>query len=113
MTEAEFQQRASQFTKQLKNYPKVGVRPYGYPKWAWYMHGFWAIFGLLLLLPLILMKEFDRASVLSALFGVFLISCSFAMRVVVYHSAAGGAMDLFLSERIEALEKKRGNGDQV
>jgi hypothetical protein len=35
------------------------------------------------------------------------------MRVVAFHSAASGAMDLFLSERIKALEKKRGNGDQV
>jgi hypothetical protein len=104
MTEAEFQQRAREFVKQLEHYPEVGKRPFGYPKGAWLMSGAWALIGGLLQLPLLLTDILDRKAVLASVAGSFLLGCAFTMRVVAFSSAVSGAMDMWLCRRIEAIE---------
>jgi hypothetical protein len=105
LSEEEHQRRIEDFTKRLKDYPQVGKRPFGYPKGAWLMSGMMGTLGLLLLLPLVLSNEMDRASVLCPVVGVLLFCCGFTMRVVAFTSAASGAMDRWLYERLEAVDK--------
>ena len=106
MTETEFQKQAQEFVKQLKNYPRVGKRPFGYPKVAWWLSGTWGFLGVLLLLPIVFSEGLDRGVVLAAMCGVLLFSAGFTMRVVAFTSAASGAMDRWLHEQIEAQEKQ-------
>jgi hypothetical protein len=107
MSEAEFEMQREEFVKQLKDYPQVGRRPFGYPKQAWWTSGAMALLGALLQLPLLLSREVERQPVVSALFGVLLLACAFAMRMTAFTSAAHGAMDRWLYEQIEAAEKQR------
>ena len=100
VTEEEFKQAARQFIQQLPNYPEVGKRPFGYPKGAWWMSGLWAFLGILLQLPLLLFDHFDRSQVIMSVMGAVLICCAFTMRVVAFTSAAGGAVDRWLIERL-------------
>lgn len=107
MPEAEHQQRLREFVKQLEHYPQVGKRPYGYPKAAWWMSGAMAMGGLLLQLPLYLADVAEPKAILAAIFGGVLFGCGFTLRVVAFTSAVAGAMDRWLYQRIEAVEKGR------
>jgi hypothetical protein len=105
VSETEFQLQAQEIVKQLKNYPRIGKRPFGYPKAAWWMSGTWGFLGVLLQIPIVFSEDLERGAVMASLFGVLLFSLGFTMRVVAYTSAAGGAMDRWLHEQIEALER--------
>jgi hypothetical protein len=106
VNEEEFQKAARQFIQQLPNYPKIGKRPFGYPKGAWWMSGLWSLLGMLLQLPLLLMDGFDRWHVFASVFGAILICCAFTMRVVAFSSAAGVSVDRWLIEQLRAIERE-------
>lgn len=106
MTEAEYQRRAKGFVGHLEHYPRVGKRPFGYPKGAWLMSGAWAIFGGLLQLPLLMADDVERGAVLASVAGAFLLGCGFTMRVIAFTSAASGAIDLWLADRLASLEAR-------
>jgi hypothetical protein len=106
VTEAEFQQAAARFTQQLPHYPRVGRRPFGYPKGAWRMQGVLFVLGGLMFVPLLFPRPVDRTLLGACLFGVFLMTCAWTLRVLAFTSAASGAVDLWLAERIAAVEKR-------
>jgi hypothetical protein len=106
VTEAECQQHAREFVKQLKNSPQVGKRPFGYPKGAWWRSGAWGCLGLLLLLPRLLLDGFERWHVIAAVAGAILFCCAFTMRVVAFTTAASGVVDGWLIERVQVLGKQ-------
>jgi hypothetical protein len=109
VSETEFQLQAQEFIKQLKHYPRVGKRPFGYPKAAWWMSGTWGFLAVLLQIPIVFSEDLERGAVMASLFGVLLFSLGFTMRVVAYTSAASGAMDRWLHEQMEALERQSEN----
>ena len=107
MTEEELERSIKKFTKQLKGYPQVGRRPRGYPKWAWWLSGVQFLFGCALQLPLLFEEgNIERGTIGAALFGVVCISFALTMRMLAFNSAVSGAVDVWLSERIEPLEKR-------
>jgi hypothetical protein len=109
VSETEFRLQALEFIKQLNYYPRVGKRPFGYPKAAWWMSGTWGFLGVLLQIPIVFSEDLERGAVMASLFGVLVFSLGFTMRVVAYTSAAGGAMDRWLHEQMEALERQSEN----
>jgi hypothetical protein len=109
VSETEFQLQAQEFIKQLKHYPRVGKRPFGYPKAAWWMSGTWGFLAVLLQIPIVFSEDLERGAVMASLFGVLLFSLGFTMRVVAYTSAASGAMDRWLHEQMEVLERQSEN----
>jgi hypothetical protein len=83
MTEEEYQQKSREFIAQLEHWPKVGKRPFGYPKSQWFLQTVWITLGFLLLIPIAVGEQFTRGSVLAAISGSALIGFAFTMRPVV------------------------------
>jgi hypothetical protein len=105
MSEAEYQQKIREFIGQLEHWPKIGKRPYGYPKIQWFLQGVWSVLGCLLVLPIAMNEELKRSHVLMGGSGLFLIGCAFTMRVVAFTSAAGGAVDRWIILRLVELQE--------
>lgn len=105
MTEAEYQQKAREFISQLEYWPKIGKRPFGYPKLQWFLQTVWTVLGCLLVLPIVMSDDLKRSHVVMGGCGLFLVGCAFTMRVVAFTSAASGAVDRWIILRLVELQE--------
>ncbi len=106
MTEEEHLANARTFVTKLKNIPKVGKRPFAYPKFAWILSGLFGTFGMLLALPLLLEKKDTNPFVILAFAGVVLFSIAFTMRHVAYFWGWHTAVDRYTLEKLDELERR-------
>jgi hypothetical protein len=106
MTEDEYLANAKAFVLKLKDTPRVGNRPFGYPRLAWIASGACGTLGMLLGLPLILDKKDTNPFVILAFAGVVLFLISFTIRHVAYFWGWHTAVDRYTLAKLDEIERR-------